>query len=104
MPEVGFTLSQTKNKALVINDLCVDYELRGKGLGSFLLKALCDWADTQNVVLELDVQPFDVEEPEFNHHGALLQWRQDNKQRLVNWYLRHAFVDCAGRLVRQPKL
>lgn len=60
---------------------------RGKGLGSQLLKEVCDDASRENITLFLEISP-----------SGPLDYGQ-----LHDWYVRYGFRDWCGILRRKPK-
>ena len=69
----------------------IDVRERNKGLGSKLLKAILDWADTNNKTLVL------VPSAQFDSAlGGL------NQEQLREWYTRNGFEDRVDYMVRKP--
>jgi len=84
----GLWIDVTENKregGITLDNIDVDTNMRGAGIGSKVLSVLTNLADTYNVRIDLDMG------------GG------DSEVDLPAWYSKHGFNWDGGKMVRYPK-
>jgi GNAT superfamily N-acetyltransferase len=98
-------LTKIKNSEYKIEDFLIDEKLRGNKLGSYLLSALCQWADEKTITLIADPYPFDSDEPEFKTWEEKAEWTTAQRTQLIRWYEKFGFEPTINQPIftRKPK-